>query len=218
MEQPVEKLAIVHRAAVVAGTGAVGLGQRFVGIVEKAFRRKAFSKHSDAISIGKVLTATTLNDFRETSAPAGAYGALLACSVAQKPALIEFDSPTFQPELKTPDMWYCSMGSSQPITDPFLALMRDVFWSSGQPNVSDAAFIVTWTLDHAIAVNPGGVNGPARVAVLRLQEGSFVAEMLDDGVLDGHRALIDDAKNRLRELKHVLSDGTDAPDTPRSPP
>lgn len=214
---PIEKISIVGNSVIVAGTGAVGLMQRFVRVVQNVHIRKIFSKRGDPMSIGKVLTKDALTDFGETSVQTGKFGALVACGVQAEPALIEFDVTTLQPELKTTSMWYCSMGSSQTITDPFMALMRSVFWPTGQPSVSEAAFIVTWALQHAIDVNPGGVNGPARIAVLRRSSGSWSAEMLDETVLDDHRALIDDAKDRLRELKLILSDGKDAPSAPRLP-
>jgi len=42
--------------------------------------------------------------------------------------LCEFQLSDFQPEFKDKNLWYVSMGSSQPITDTFLAFIRDVFW------------------------------------------------------------------------------------------
>ena len=47
--------------------------------------------------------------------------------------LCEFAVSDLQPELKTAKLWYCSMGSTQPITDSFLALMRDILWKDGPP-------------------------------------------------------------------------------------
>ncbi len=62
------------------------------------------------------------------------------------------------------------------------------------------AFVVTWALDHAIAVNPGGVNGPVRLAVLRNDSSGPVATLLDSDALDSHRALIEDLKGALRSV------------------
>ena len=107
------------------------------------------------------------------------------------------------------------MGSTQPITDPFLALMREIFWSAGQPSVDEATFAVTWALDHAIAVNPGGVNGPARIAVLKREGGQFRARLLDGADLEEHRGLIEEAKDRLRKLAEQFGANENAPDVPR---
>ena len=71
-------------------------------------------------------------------------------SLAGRPYLCEFPVSDFQPEFKTEMMWYCSMGSGQPITDPFLALMREVFWDQGLPTIQDATFAVAWALGRAV--------------------------------------------------------------------
>ena len=98
----------------------------------------------------------------------------MAVPVGRKPILCEFSIDGFQPTLYTPEMWFCSMGSTQMITDPFLALMREIFWPTAQPTMGQAVLAVTWALDHAIAVNPGGVNGPVQIAVLeRHKSGDF---------------------------------------------
>lgn len=59
---------------------------------------------------------------------------------------------------------------------------------------------VTWTLDHAIKVNPGGVNGPISIAVLRMHKDEFEAGLLDDMELDEHRMEVDAIKEYLRKF------------------
>jgi hypothetical protein len=145
----------------------------------------------------------------------GQYGALIGFALGEKPYLCEFPVSDFQPEFKTETLWYCSMGSGQPITDPFLAFMREVFWGAGLPSVQDATFAVTWTLDHAVQINPGGINGPVRIAVLERHSGKFRARVLDDSDLEEHRQNIDQAKERLRSFP--ASQSADAPGTPEVP-
>ena len=215
IEQQTEKLDIVADRIVIAGTGSVGLGQRFSAIVERAWKDQGFSAQATRIEIGKALSRTAIEDFKSTYALQGTFGALLAFPVGNSPVLCEFDTQDFQPEVKTPQVWYCSMGSTQPITDPFLALMREIFWSAGQPSVDEATFAVTWALDHAIAVNPGGVNGPARIAVLKREVGQFRARLLDGADLEEHRGLIEEAKDRLRELPAQFGANENAPDVPK---
>ena len=128
--------------------------------------------------------------------------------------LCEFESAGFQPELKTERMWFCSMGITQQMTDPFLALMREIFWPTDQPTVQQAALAVTWTLDHAIAFNTGGVNGPARIAVLERSRDNYRARLLSDGDLNDHRSWIDGAKRHLAE---ALRETRDAPPMPPGP-
>jgi hypothetical protein len=107
------------------------------------------------------------------------------------------------------------MGSGQAITDPFLALMREVFWGKGPPTVQDATFAATWALEHAIQVNPGGINGPARIAVMERTSGKYRTKILDEAALEEHRQNIQQAKERLRAFPALQS--ADAPGTPEIP-
>jgi len=215
MEQPTEKLKIFSDSIIVAGTGQVGLGQRFGHIVEQAYADKIFLGTKHFTSVGTELCRRTLSDFSSTGVRTGQFGALVGFVLGDKPFLCEFPVSDFQPEFKTEMMWYCSMGSGQPITDPFLALVREVFWNKGLPSTQDAIFSVTWALDHAIKINPGGINGPLRIAVLDKSTGKFRARILDDADLDEHKQNIDQAKERLRSFP--ASQSADAPGTPDIP-
>jgi len=94
--------------------------------------------------------------------------------------------------------------------------MREVFWSDGQPTVEEAIFAVTWTIDHAIKVNPGGVNGPIRIAALeRQKKGALMARILDDEEIDEHNQAVADAIEHLRGFR-ALQQG-DSPDVPEVP-
>jgi hypothetical protein len=156
------------------------------------------------LDLGQTLvTPERLAEFR--------YGALIAFPSGDSPVLCEFDPLYFQPELKTERLWYCSMGSAQPITDPFLALMRNVFWHKSPPTVPDALWAATWALDHAIEVNPGGVNGPVQMAVLeRTDKAQLRARVLEDGELGEHRQNIQAAKDALRKLRESYQVGAES--------
>lgn len=215
IEQPIEKLLVVAENIIVAGTGQVGLGQRFSSIVEKAWADGIFK--NQPLQIGKYLSRTAIEDFGSTHAEKGTYGALVAFPAKQRVHLCEFAVRDLQPEFKTEQMWYCSLGVTQTITDSFLALMRGLFWQSGPPNVNDGIFAVSWALDHAVEVNPGGVNKPIRVAVLSRRTGQAKVEMLPDMVIDEHRQNINGAKDALREYcrnLHRIDETT--PNVPRS--
>jgi 20S proteasome alpha/beta subunit len=215
MEQSIEKLKICSEAVIIAGTGQVGLGQRFGHIVEKAYAEKVFLGTQHFTAVGTDLCRRALTDFGSTGVRPAQYGALVGFALGEKPHLCEFPVSDFQPEFKTETFWYCSMGSGQPITDPFLALMREVFWGTGLPTVQDATFAVTWTLDHAVKTNPGGINGPVRIAVLEKHSGKFRARILDDSDLEEHFQNIGQAKERLRTF--ASSQSADAPGTPDIP-
>ena len=218
IEQPVEKLTIVGGLVIVAGTGQIGMGQRFKHIVGCAFDEKLFKGGGHQIEIGKELCKRGIADFSSTSAQKGAYAALVGFPLNNAPHLCEFAAGDFQPEFKDEKMWYCSMGSGQPITDPFLALMREIFWANDRPTVQDATFAVTWALDHAVAVNPGGINAPVRIAVMERVNGKYAARILDDNDLQEHRQNIDQAKERLRSFPATQApNAADTPDVPKPP-
>lgn len=217
IEQTAEKLVIIGDSVVVAGTGQVGLGQRFTDVVQKAWDAKVFSNPTSALHKAKTLCKNALDDFVSTSVQKGSYGALVAFVAENKAQLCEFAVTDFQPELKTNQLWYCSMGSTQHITDSFLAFIRDILWKNGPPPLTDGLFAATWTLDHAVTVNPGGVNAPVRIARLsRSRDGQFKAEILDDSELQEHRENIAGAKQYLLKYCESLhATGAETPEVPR---
>jgi len=213
IEQPMEKLNIIGESVIIAGTGQVGLGQRFEQIVEKAWSDRLFTRSQ--FEVAKYLSKTTIEDFAATHVNKEQYGALVAFPSHRNLYLCEFAVSDFQPEFKTNQMWYCSMGVTQTITDSFLALMRDLFWKSSPPSLNDGMFAVTWALDHAIAVNPGGVNKPIRLAVLGYQNGQVKAEIVTDAILDEHRQNVEGAKDAIRDYcKDLHRIDATTPDVP----
>lgn len=209
IEQLTDKLHVVDNRVIVAGTGAVGVGQRFVDIVGDVCDDDFYKEHDlDGLAVGRALSRAALKDLQNTIASKGLYGALVAFPCRKDLYLCEFDLDHFQPELKTLDgIWYASMGSSQHITDSFLGFIREVFWQEGPPNVNLGQFAVTWTLDQAVALNPGGVKKPIRIGVLEEDaERTWPrARRLEDDELKEIRVSIDAAKEALREFGRRLS-------------
>ncbi len=200
IEQPFEKIHIVGERVIVAGTGQIGLGQRFISNVQKAYEQKVFDSNS-TIDISRILARDAVNDFYETKVEHNNYGALVAYPTGNKANLCEFSVVDFQPEIKNEKCWFVSMGSGQPITDPFLAFIHEVFWNDGVPTVNDAVFAVKWTLDHVIKYNPGGINGPVRIAVLESISGKQKARLLSDDDLLEHNENIEECKAALKSLR-----------------
>jgi 20S proteasome alpha/beta subunit len=215
IEQPTMKLSVYADSIIVAGTGEIGLGQRFGLVIEEGYQQNLFKSTQHHIKVGTELCRQAVQDFASTNVKQGSFGALVGFPLGSKVYLCEFATSNFQPEFKTETIWYCSMGSGQAITDPFLALMREVFWKDGVPTIQDATFAVTWALDHAVQVNPGGINGPVKIAVLEKQGTKFQARILDEEDLDEHRENIKQAKELLR--KFPASQRADAPNTPDVP-
>lgn len=216
IEQSIKKVDIISEHVIVAGTGEVGLGQRFTEVVKQAWENKIFSK--SALEIGKELARAGIEDFGTTSATMGRFGALVAfpCNGGHPVGLCELSVDNFQPELKTDRLWYVSMGSGQTIVDPFLGLMREAFWEDGLPSHQDATFAVTWALQHAIDLNAGGVNGPIQVGVLSSSgKGKYDARLLTEEELAGHQENVAGVIEHLREYRGKINGSAiDTPDVP----
>jgi hypothetical protein len=200
----------------VAGTGQVGLGQRFCAVVKNVWTSGGAKQ--GPIEAGKLFAKEGIDDFAVTAAPKGKYGALIAFPSKGAPHLCEFAVADFQPELKNEKLWYVSMGSGQMITDPFLGFIREVFWDGGRPNLQEAVFAVTWSLEQAISLNPGGVNGPIRLAILEKVNGEFRARLLNNEELDQHRQNVAAAKAYLRGFRaqHQPDAAAGLPDVPKA--
>lgn len=218
IEQQIKKVCIIDEHIIVAGTGQVGLGQRFQAIVETYWREGKF-RNKSSIDAVKELSGLGIRDFASTNAKMGEYGALLAFAANESFGLCEFALNDFQPELKTADsLWYVSMGSGQVITDPFLGLMRKVFWKDKPPRISEGIFAVYWALEHTIELNPGGINGPIQIGVLSRDSRGFRAHLLEENELSEHSENIKGAIDHLAKYKDMLQgkvQGT-VPDIPKN--
>jgi len=227
IEQPTTKIDIIHGRIIVAGTGAIGLGQRFKNLVKKASDDDLFAKGNSPFDVTKTLTRCTIDDFVETYigvpekggefSKAG-YGALLAFPLGNKFDLCEFPTRNFQPELKDDKIWFVSMGRGQKLTDPFLGFMRDVFWKESLPTRAEGIFTTVWAIQHAIDLNTGGINGPVQIAELALnKKGDAFARILENSEIGEHYQNISEAKKALKNYKDVFKDEESAPDFPIKP-
>ena len=218
IEQPTQKIDIIDGRVIVVGSGEIGLGQRFTAITEQVFKDPNFLK---LVPLGMVtdLCHRALNNFGHTFVQPNAvpFGALLGFFSNGQPQLCEFQYQSMRPEMKTERLWYVSMGSGQMIADPFLGLIRQVFWESGPPTRQEAIFAVMWTLRHAIICNPGGINEPIQIAVLsRDKGGQPQARLLDENELQEHRESVSEAIKHLRGYRDQLR-GEQAEQIPEIP-
>jgi hypothetical protein len=103
--------------------------------------------------------------------------------------------------------------------DPFLRFLSDIFCQSGQPTVREAVFLATWTVQHVIDVNPGGVAGPIRVAAFEREDGtgSFVARELPDTEIEEHKQAVESAAEALRDWRRNIQSGAAAQGVPVPP-
>lgn len=225
IEQPTRKIEVVDNGLIIAGTGQVGLGQRFcaqLATMHRATGEKTY-KGRPAVEVGKMMTAAGISDFGATQARQGEYGALVAFRTGRELHLCEFASSDLQPELKTEHLWFASMGSGQAIADPFLALMKKVFWSDSMPTLADGIFATVWALQHTIDINPGGVNGPIQLATLSWDDGKVggtqIARFLDTGEINQHLESMASAEKHLASFRDIIGGSAgNVPDLPTPSP
>jgi 20S proteasome alpha/beta subunit len=107
-----------------------------------------------------------------------------------------------QPRLLDKDHFYVALGSGKLSADPFLRFLVDTFCQPGCPTVREGVFLATWAVQHVIDVNPGGVAGPIRVAVLEKDQlGKYIARELPDTEIGEHQQAIESARDALRDWR-----------------
>lgn len=213
IEQTGRKIDIINENLILTGTGSVGLGQRFKYIIEQVFKDPSISTKNEN-EIACHLTAQALGNLRSTGA-AIQYGALLAFFSNNKFNLCEFECNTLQPEFKTGNLWYVSMGSGQPIADPFLGFIRRVFWGDQQPSLRDGIFAAYWTLFHTCKINPGGINEPITIAQLYMDNGNVKAMILENNVIEEHRGNVLELENYIGLYKKDIQEDNTISEIPK---
>jgi 20S proteasome alpha/beta subunit len=217
IEQPTTKIFTVGDDLLYAGTGSFGLIQRLGQVIT---RKKIEFKNKTELDIGKIISRSVLEDMRETFLNPGQLGAIMAFSTGPtKFHLIEFDSQNFQPEAKFTDLWFCSMGSGQLITDPFLAFIRKTMFDGKKPKLNEGVFAVYWALAQAIDLNTGGINGPPQIATLsKGTNNRFTAKILTASDLSEHEGLVEGVDACIRGYREKLSGvSSNAPTPPATP-
>ncbi len=214
-----EKISVIRDNIIIAGTGEVGLGQRFNYVVEQKTSAKSNFSSLNAIQAGETLARGAIDNFKNTFSSPGRYGALVALSCRNAPTLIEFSLDTFQPEIKDKDCWYVSMGSGQSVADPLLGFMRRVFWGDAPPNRQEGVFAAAMVLTLGCEMAPMGVAGPIQIAVLgKNEQNKWRVQRLGQDKLDGHLENVESAIKHLERYREVLFDkDRTAPEEPPVP-
>ena len=216
-----KKIEIIGDSIIIAGTGAVGHMQRFSAVIQQCWDQKALMGKSE-IEIGKMLSSAGIRDFDQTHTMNRLiFSAMVAYPANDQPSLCEFPGMQgmFQPEIKkVDDLWFSSAGSGQSITDPFLALLRKVYWRDEAPALQGGIFTALWALQHACEVNPGGINEPVTIAVLAREKGKLRARMLDDAELAEHRNMVAEATMHMATFRDILEGKGKPSDVPMPKP
>lgn len=223
--QPTKKLEIVSERMILGVSGAVGLGQRFASEITTAYGERQFvnTQPIDAMNIiSERFRKHIYAEFEAARNASAVVGngiasspaittSVVAMTISDKAELFQFDHQG-APEKATQGLPFISVGSGQPIADPFLCFLRKIFWSDAEPNLNDGIFATYWTLMHAIEVNPGGVAGPIHIATLskeRTGRGSntdWIARELTPEELQEHDEAMKAAQNKLAHFRDEITD------------
>lgn len=233
-QQPIKKLDILNEKIIIGVSGPVGLGQLLKGEVESMWDKSAFSnkKPYEVMSLMSqgfrqhiIPELKTAQEARNTLGNAALSPAisttLIALPVSGDLCLFQFD-PQGSPEQTVDGLFFVSIGSGQPIADPFLGFLRRIFWpEEGQPTIDEGIFAAVWALDHAIRVNPGGVAEPMQVITMKQNGGSVEINELSVAEIDSHRGAVNSAESKLAgslaEFKETMATGDDSVEEPPQP-
>ncbi|HKS21543.1 MAG TPA: hypothetical protein VJZ76_02005 [Thermoanaerobaculia bacterium] len=214
IRQPSRKLSIVNNRMVVAVTGPVGLQQRFVGELGALDLGSGAKPHHVMEKLAGAIRKPLRDEYamadaaRPSLGPQAVQGVLTATLVALviegKPSLIQFDHQG-SPECATEHLRFISLGSGQPLADPFLAFLRRIFWKDKPPNVQAGILAATWALEHAIQTNPGGVDHPIQVMTLTAAKGGCEIREIEDDELQEDRQFIEAAERKIAETVEGLT-------------
>jgi 20S proteasome alpha/beta subunit len=219
IKQKVQKAFVISDGnVIVAGTGQVGMGQRFNEVVQKTFTNGK-CKTKRPLDVARELSAEARKDFHSTMAHENQFGALVGFASLKTPQLCEFATRDFQPELKDSKMWFVSMGSGQPITDPFLGLIKKAFFRDAQPTLAEGIFTVNWALQNVIDLCVGHIDGPAQIAVLHPKDsaGNFAVRILTDDEVAEHNDNAKGAEKHLGLYRQQLGTTGPSPAIPEVP-
>lgn len=216
----VQKTFVIGKSLIFAGTGQAGLCQRFHEVLERFPDPRRDSKFN-VVELGVSIAEQAINNFARTGVSMGQFGALLAFTGAGgKFGLIEYDVNTFQPEIKTIDTWFVSMGSGQTIVDPLFGLLRRTLFRDSLPKLNEGIFAVVLALQQAIQLNTGGIDGPMQVGVIGSHPtGKFQeARMLSEDELSEHQVNVDAMTEYIAGYRERISGQAATDSLPPEPP
>lgn len=223
--QPTKKLEIVSDRIILGVSGAVGLGQRFASEVTNAYGERLFVSTTPVDAMNVISERFRRHIYAEFEAARNAAtvvgngiasspaitSSVVSMVISDKAELFQFDQQG-SPERATQGLPFVSIGSGQPIADPFLCFLRKIFWPDTDPNLNDGIFATYWTLMHAIEVNPGGVAGPIHIATLskeptgRGRNTEWVARELTPEELQEHDEAMKAAQRKLSHFRDEITE------------
>lgn len=214
------KLHILPGPQICGIAGDFGLAARFRIMAESNAASIATAVHP--LDFGLQLAGGMANQFQATGLGNANVdlGTVLAYSHGNQPHCCAFIGRV-QPWLLDSDHFFIALGSGKLSADPFLRFLVDIF-CKGPPSVREAIFLTTWTIQHVIDTNPGGVAGPIRIAALENVGGGWEARELPEDEISEHREAVVSDCDALRQWRDKVgtgaTEGTPEPPPPPIPP
>ncbi len=165
LEERTSGTLVVEKDLILAGSGRVGLAQRFAALVT-AIRSDSRFPNWTGLTIARAISTEVVNDFTSTRYEKGQFGAMVAFHCIDGFQLCELAASDLQPEMKTPQRWFASMGAGRSLAEAFLGFLRRTVFSGSPPGLEEAAFAAAWALDYAAGPSAGVAPGPWQIAVL----------------------------------------------------
>jgi 20S proteasome alpha/beta subunit len=221
--QPVRKLTIIEDCVIFGHSGQVGMAQRLEPIVRDVWSKGIAKKKTASETMHHLRNRfweSVIKDETEVAQIAKGVTpqaqqyvmqnivlALPPLKGEEEPCLFQFDWQG-SPEMTTENLPCFAVGSGQPIADPFLSFLREVFWNNLAPkSLADSIFAANWTLHHVIKTSPAFVGEPSQIMVLKQtgteQEG-WIAKELTEDELQEHNENIAAAENHLRKYADIF--------------
>jgi hypothetical protein len=211
------KIAVLPGPQLFAFAGDQGQAARFKIMAELSHAQIAGLAHP--LDYGLALSQGIVQQLKNTGIVGNAIGAnaILAFGHGGGHHCCMFEGQ-LQPRLLDEHHFYAALGSGKLSADPFLRFLVDVFCPNGRPTLREAIFLATWTVQHVIDTNPGGVAGPIRVANFRYgANGALDAVELPDDDIAEHQQAIESAASALRKWRDEIQSGQAAGDAPAPP-
>lgn len=211
------KIAVLPGPQLFAFAGDQGQAARFKTMAELSHAQIAGMGHP--LDYGLALSQGIVTQLKNTGIVGNAIGAnaILAYGHGGGHHCCMFEGQ-LQPRLLDEHHFYAALGSGKLSADPFLRFLVDVFCANGRPTLREAIFLATWTVQHVIDTNPGGVAGPIRVATFSLDgTGALSALELPDDDIAEHQQAIESAATALRKWRDEIQSGDAAGDAPEPP-
>jgi hypothetical protein len=212
--QPVKKLTIIDGKMILGVAGAVGIAQRFHGMIvarknslgglppTEVMRHLRTDFWSGCLETEFKVAEIAQRLVGQAAQSSCLSATIFALACSKQLCLIQFDQNA-APEMASGHLPFITIGSGQPTADPFLAFIRRIFWGDRVPNLAEGIFATYWTLHHAIMTSPGGVADPKQIAVLEPSGNTFAARELTEQQLLEHQEAVGSAEEYLRDFQNA---------------